>query len=131
MKFLFTSLLLLGFYNSFAQTTGNIDGKVSLVDGQPAGSVSVSLIELHKNTLTDDHGNYTFKKIIPGKYTIRIQMLGAAQKDLPVTVIAGQTTNTNYQLAQENVQALQEVTIGGTANRFSKKKRVYILRVFL
>jgi iron complex outermembrane receptor protein len=129
MKFLFTTLLLLGFYNSFAQTTGNIDGKVALVDSRPAGSVSVSLVELHKNTLTDDQGNYTFKKITPGNYTIRIQMLGAAQKDLSVAVIAGQTTNINYQLAEENVQALQEVTIGGNANRFSKKESVYIARL--
>jgi len=129
MKFLFTTLLLSGFYTSFAQTTGNIDGKVALVDGQPAGSVSVSLIELHKNTLTDDHGNYTFKKVTPGNYTIRVQMLGAAQKDLSVTVIAGQTAHSNYQLAKENVQALQEVSIGGTANKFSKKESVYIARL--
>ncbi|QNK64660.1 TonB-dependent receptor [Pedobacter sp. PAMC26386] len=129
MRFLFTTLLLLGSFVCFAQSSGNISGKVSLVDGQPSGSVSVSLVELHKNTLTNDHGNYSFIGILPGNYTVRIHMLGAAQKDLSVTVIAGKTVKADYQLSKENVQALQEVTIGGTANRFSKKESVYAARL--
>ncbi|KIO78586.1 TonB-dependent receptor [Pedobacter lusitanus] len=129
MRFLYTTLLLFNSIIGFAQVTGSITGKISLVDGQSAGSVAVSIVELHKNTLTDDHGNYSFNKVIPGKYIIRIQMLGAAQQDLSVTVIAGKTIKADYQLNKENVQALQEVTIGGTANKFSKKESVYAARL--
>lgn len=135
MKFLLTALLIFGFYTAFSQKnqttqkTGNISGQVLLVDGQPAGSISVSLIDIAKHTLTDEHGNYSFNNVSAVKHTIRIQMLGAAQKDLNVTVLAGQTIKADYQLSKENVQALQEVIIGGTSNKFSKKESVYSARL--
>lgn len=132
MKFLlsiFVACLLSGSFTSYAQSSGKITGKITLVDGQPIGSASVTLVETLKGTLTDEKGNYTFSNLAPGKYTVRIQILGAAQKDLPVTVSEGQSTVASYQLSRENVQALQEVTIAGTTNKFSKKESVYTARL--
>ena len=132
MKSLFTifiAISLLASLNSFAQSSGKISGKVSLVDGQPFGSASVSLLETKKTTLTDANGNYTFSNLVDGSYTVRIQVLGAAQKDLQVTVSSGQSVIANYQLSKENVQALQEVTIAGATNKFSKKESIYIARL--
>ncbi|GAA4310292.1 TonB-dependent receptor [Mucilaginibacter gynuensis] len=100
-----------------------------MVDGQPLASGAVTLVELAKTTLTDEQGQYTFKNITPGNYTIKIQVLGAAQKDLPVTVIAGQQAIVDYQLPKENVTSLQEVTIPGNKNKFFKKESVYIARL--
>ncbi|MFC0517709.1 TonB-dependent receptor domain-containing protein [Mucilaginibacter angelicae] len=132
MKPLFSIILAFLFITPFtlyAQTTGNITGKVTLVDGQPLASGSVSIIELAKTTLTDEHGDYAFNNIAEGNYTIKVQVLGAAQKDIPVKVTAGQTVTVNYQLPKENVQALQEVTITTNTNKFSKKESVYIARL--
>lgn len=126
---IFLACFLSGPLISFAQSSGKISGKITLVDGQPLGSASVSLIELHKTTLSDAHGNYAFSNLAEGNYTIKIQILGAPQKNLQVKVVAGQTTTADYQLPTENVQALQEVNIGGTANKFSKKESVYIARL--
>lgn len=126
---LFLACLLSSSITTNAQSTGKISGKVTLLDGQPLGSASVSLIETLKATLTDARGNYSFNNLAPGKYTVRIQMLGAAQKDIVVEVTAGQTAAANYQLTKENVQALQEVTIAGNTNRFSKKESVYAARL--
>jgi len=133
MRSLFTILLsciLLGHLNSFAQSaTGNIAGKITMVDGQPLASASITLIEVNKNTLTDEQGNYAFNGLAPRTYHLKIQVLGAAEKDLLVKVIAGDTTIANYQLPKENVQALQEVTIASSVNKFSKKESVYIARL--
>ncbi|SEO03418.1 iron complex outermembrane recepter protein [Mucilaginibacter gossypiicola] len=132
MKPLFSIILALLFITPFtlrAQTTGNITGKVTLVDGQPLASGSVSITELAKTTLTDENGNYSFNNIAEGSYTIKIQVLGAAEKNIPVKIIAGQTVTINYQLPKENVQALQEVTITTNTNKFSKKESVYIARL--
>lgn len=132
MKVFFTILLaciLTSTIHVFAQSQGKVSGKVTMVDGQPLSSVSVSVIELTKKTLTDESGNYSFENLQPGQYTVRIQVLGAAEKKLPVTVTAGQTTTLNYQFTTENVQALQEVTIAGNVNRLSKKESVYIARL--
>lgn len=132
MKPIFTLLLI--FLSSlslrvYAQTTGQISGTVTMVDGRPLASGSVSLIELSKTTLTDEHGHYAFNDVAPGTYTVKIQVLGAAEKDLQVKVTAGQTSTADYQFPKENVTALQEVTVSGNKNRFSKKESVYIARL--
>nr|WP_068886726.1 TonB-dependent receptor [Pedobacter panaciterrae] len=126
---IFTFFLILSGFIASAQTAGQITGRITLVDGQPYSSASVSLVQIKKSTLTDEEGNYNFKNVVPGNYTLRIQVLGAAQKDLSVKVVAGDTTIVNYQLEKENVQALQEVTVTGSTNRFSKKESVYIARL--
>ncbi|MBB6500509.1 TonB-dependent receptor [Pedobacter cryoconitis] len=134
MKHLYTiclAVFLMASFTAFAQSpgNGNISGTLTLVDGQSYGSASVTLIELKKSTLTDEQGKYAFSNLAPGKYTVRIQVLGAAQKDLSVTVVTGQTTTANYQLTRENVQALQEVTIAGNVNKFAKKESIYVARL--
>lgn len=112
-----------------SESSGKVSGKITLVDGQPLASASVSLIEINKTTLTNEQGNYTFNNVAPGLYTVRIQILGAAQKDLKAIVTNGQITTVDYHLTKENVQALQEVTIAGNVNKFSKKESVYIARL--
>lgn len=128
----FFAFLLSANLSSHAQSTdlsGKISGKITLVDGQPLSSASVSLAELNKSTLTNEQGNYTFNNVAPGIYTVRIQILGAAEKDLKAIVTNGQTTVIDYRLTKENVQALQEVTIAGNVNKFSKKESIYIARL--
>ncbi|TDO24203.1 TonB-dependent receptor [Pedobacter duraquae] len=124
-----TVILIVTGLNTFAQTTGKISGRVTLFDGQPFASASVTLLQNKKITLTDEDGKYTFNQVAPGSYTLRIQVLGAPQKDLAVRVIAGDSTVANYQLERENVQALQEVTIAGNTNRFTQKESIYIARL--
>lgn len=126
---IFLAFFFAGITTSFAQNTGNISGRITSVDNIPLESVSVSLIELNKGTLTDNQGNYQIPNLAPGKYTIRIQMLGAAEKDLPVEVTDGQTSVISYQLKEENIHALQEVTVMGSTNKFSKKESIYVARL--
>jgi iron complex outermembrane receptor protein len=125
---LITCLLFTGL-STFAQGPGKISGKVTLVDGQPYASASVSLVETGKTTLTDEDGNYNFNNIAPGAYTIRFQFLGSPQKDIKVAVVQGETARVDYRLENENVQALQEVTIAGATNKFTQKESVYTARL--
>ncbi|PAW92320.1 TonB-dependent receptor [Mucilaginibacter sp. MD40] len=112
-----------------AQTTGSITGTVRLVNGDPFASASVSIIETGKGTLTDEQGNYTFLNITAGVYHLKIQVLGAPEKILQVKVADGQTSRGDYQLPKENVQALQEVSINSSRNRFAKKESPYVARL--
>ncbi|MDJ1470327.1 TonB-dependent receptor [Xanthocytophaga flava] len=137
MKLVLSVLLLYFFYlsgicnaqNTGSMNTGSISGHVTSIDSLPLELVSVSIIELHKGTLTDSDGKYSLPNLTPGKYTIRIQMLGAAEKDFAVEVVAGQNTVTDYQLPQENIHALQEVTVVGSTNKFSKKESIYVAKL--
>ncbi|MCV9927912.1 TonB-dependent receptor [Flavobacterium sp. LS1R49] len=131
MKFLISAFtfLVISSLSCYSQTSGKITGRITLINGQAAESASVSIVENNKYTLTTEDGNYTFSDLIPGKYTIRIQMLGAAQKDIIVELTTGQSATANYQLEKENIQALQEVTVANNTNKFSKKESVYSARL--
>jgi iron complex outermembrane receptor protein len=126
---LFFVLFLLGSVKTYAQTTGDITGKITMVSGQPFASASISITQLNKTTLTDEQGAYSLKNIQPGTYQLKIQVLGAAEQQLQVTVVAGQSITANYQFTTENIHALQEVTVSGNTNKFSKKESLYIARL--
>jgi iron complex outermembrane receptor protein len=114
---------------SMGQSGGSVEGRITSLDNQPIELVSISLVQLKKGTLTNNDGTYQIANVNPGKYTVRIQMLGAKEIDLPVEIVAGQTAILNYQLTKENIQALQEVRIVGNVNKFAKKESPYVSRL--
>lgn len=121
---------LIGLTTLHAQNLqGSISGKVNMVDGQPLRAISVSLPEANRQTLTDDEGNYHFVNLNAGSYTVKLQILGAKEVRLPAEVKAGETTILDYQLTQENIQAIQEVVIMKNTNRFSKKESGFVARL--
>lgn len=124
---LFSVLSLIGID---AQTTqGSLTGKVTMVDGEPLTSISVSLLDTDRQTLTDDAGIYKFGNLNAGQYTIKLQILGSKEVRLPVEVKSGENTQLDYQLTKENIMAIQEVVIMKNTNRFSKKESVYVARL--
>ncbi|MDR6564240.1 MULTISPECIES: TonB-dependent receptor [unclassified Arcicella] len=130
MKYLLLFVLFLASLTAtFAQTTGNITGRITSVENLPLELVSISIKQLNKATLTNVDGQYQFTNVAAGNYTITIQMLGLAEKNIAVEVKAGETATLNYQLTEENIRALQEVTVVGSANKFSHKESVYIARL--
>lgn len=110
-------------------TTGTVTGHITSVDNEPIERVSISLVELRRNTLTDIKGYFVISNVAPGHYTIRIQMLGLKEQNIPVDVKADATTTADFKLTEENILSLQEVTISGNVNRFSQKESVHIARL--
>jgi iron complex outermembrane receptor protein len=121
--------LLSGIAHAQNPLTGRIAGRITSNKGLPLELVSVSLPELQKGTLTDEQGRYAFGGLEPGQYTVKIQLLGAPEKVLAAEVAAGQTAEVSYQLTQENIHAMQEVTVVGSTNKFSKKESIYVARL--
>lgn len=127
---LLLSLLSLATFSQPSQpTTGSVSGKVTSVDDEPVDLVSITLVQLNKSTLTDTKGSYSFANIAPGKYTVRIQMTGLKEQNIPVEVRAGENATVDYNLTQENIQALQEVRIVRNTNKFMKKESPYVARL--
>lgn len=129
LRTLLVTAILSSCLTATAQNTGSITGKILLVNGTPYASASVTITELEKATLTDENGTYHFNHINRGSYHLKIQVLGAPEYMIEVTVIEGQTVTGNFQLPKENVQALQEVTIASNINRFSKRESRYVARL--
>lgn len=93
---------------SFAQTkTGAISGTITSIEDEPLELVSVSLLNQNKSTITDIKGHFSFPKLAPGNYTIKIQMLGLKEQQIPVEVKEDEDTPVNYRLTKENIQVLQ------------------------
>lgn len=79
--------------SSFAQNkTGTISGTITSIEDEPLELVSVSLTELNKSTLTDIKGNFNFSQVAPGNYTIKIQMIGLKEQQIPIEVKEDENT---------------------------------------
>ncbi len=92
--------------------SGTIAGRVSTQDGQPAAFVSVILKGTTKGTLTDKGGAFFIRNVKAGSYTIETRFVGLQNQELPVTVVAGQTTELRFVLT-ENAEKLAEVVVSG------------------
>lgn len=115
---------------SLAQTgTGSISGEITSVENKPLELVSVSLLEIDRNTLTDINGYFHFTDIDPGKYTIQIQMLGLKEKKISVIVKENENAVVDYKLVEENIQALQEVRVVGYNHKSIRKESPYVARL--
>ena len=110
MKKLFLLLTIIGSFVVGAQTTGKIEGKVTLEDGMPMSGATVYIKTLDKGTVTDFDGNFILDDIEEGLYDVSISYVGFETVMQSVTVSAGQTTTLNTTL-KETDSMLNEVII--------------------
>jgi len=128
-RLIFLFLVLINFSLWAQNKTGTISGTITSIDEEPLELVSVSLTELNKSTLTDIKGNFNFSQIAPGNYTIKIQMLGLKEQQIPIEVKEDENTPVYYQLSKENIQALQEVRIVGNNSTVTRKESPYVAKL--
>lgn len=58
--------------------------------GQPLAGAFVELDGARLETLTDEQGRFTFRKVRPGEHTVAVSLLGYAELEHKLTVAAGQ-----------------------------------------
>jgi iron complex outermembrane recepter protein len=102
-----------------AQSNGTIKGTVRTSDQQPAAYVNVLLKGTSRGATTDTHGNYIIKNVSAGSYTLIISFIGLETLELPVDVVAAQTTVVPEILLTESAQELSQVVV--SAHRESYK----------
>jgi hypothetical protein len=86
-----------------AATTGQIRGRVTDLAGAPIATAAVTARNtetgLQRIVQTEANGNYTIHLLPPGTYTVRVEMIGYGQRELPgVVVSVGQAATVNVQL---------------------------------
>ena len=109
---LLTSLYILA--NDPSEGTGIIKGKITTSDGKVAPEVSVLIKGTAKGTTTDEQGDFEFRKLRAGAYTLVISHLGFETSEQSVTVEEYKTSAVNIQLNISNKE-LASVII--TSNR--------------
>ena len=80
--------------------------------GEPIGLASVTIPDLKRGAVTDAQGNYFILNLPPGKYTVRIALLGyVPQAREGVEVIPDFVTRTDWSLESTVLKDVAEVTV--------------------
>lgn len=95
-----------------AQQTGTIAGTVTdSISGQPLPGVNVVVEGTQQGASTGSDGQYTISSIEPGTYTVAASFVGYTSTSREgVEVVAGETTEVNFQLAESEI-TLEAVTV--------------------
>lgn len=96
-----------------AGTTGSISGTVrDAGTGDPVGLASVSIPELKRGAVTDAQGDYFILNIPPGKYSLRVGLLGyVPQVREDVEVIQDFVTKQDFAVQSTVLQNVPEVVV--------------------
>jgi len=79
---------------------GNLKGKITTTDNQPAEYVSVRIKNSIIGTTTDENGNFEIRKIKPGQYILQISLLGYSDLEIEVTVKQNESADLKIQMKQ-------------------------------
>ena len=105
---------------SFVATAQNkIIGTVTDADQKPLANVIVSLPEIHKETVTNETGNFTLNTIPQGNFKISFSLVGFERKILSVSVITSETT-VNISLAP-SITHMDEVIVSTAFNKIQSQ----------
>ncbi|MBS1605091.1 MAG: TonB-dependent receptor [Bacteroidetes bacterium] len=114
--------------NGPGDATGVLGGIITTADGKPAGGVTVTLKGLNRSTLTDDDGQFSFRRLEPGSYTVEITFAGYEPIDRTVYVESGRPVRLDLQLKIPERQ-LDQVVVTNGYNKFNKKETDDIARL--
>ena len=94
---------------------GTIVGRVTAIGGfVPIEAARVRLADGSLETVTNPSGQYVLANVPAGTHEVRVSMLGYRTATQQVTVRDGETTEANFELAEEAL-ALDEIVVTGTA----------------
>ena len=78
-KYLISKFAVVIFFSQtiFAQTTGKISGKIlDAEQNSPLIGVNIIIHQTQKGTSSDQDGYFNIINVSPGKYTVKIMMIG-------------------------------------------------------
>lgn len=90
----------------------SISGVVTDENDEALPSVAVVVRGTEKVTATDFDGRYHIVDIPAGTYTVEFQVLGYARKEIPVTLVVGQSLTLNARLEPESNELDEVVVVG-------------------
>ena len=98
---------------SWAGTTGQISGTVrDAKTGEPIGLASITIPDLKRGAVTDAQGNYFILNLPPGRYTVRVTLLGfVPQVREGVDVIPDFVTTIDWSMESTVLKDVAEVTV--------------------
>jgi iron complex outermembrane receptor protein len=122
-------LLATSFIQAQNSGSGQIGGVVITNDGTAGQGVVVKLSETSRSTVTNSTGNYEFKKLPFGKYTVEVIMAGY-EPTVESVEISAQAPNAVIDIKlNSSSQNLEDVVIRSGGNRFAKKESIDVAKM--
>ncbi len=129
IQVLFLSLPSIANDDDAAEPGGNIRGKVTTTEGAPAASVMIRITGTDKNTVTDENGDFFFRNIEPGDYTLEASLVGFAAVTKSIRVEKHKTAALAIQLLVSGKQLEEVVVRTGSHNRFTRSSSEYVAKM--
>lgn len=95
--------------------------KVVTNDGSPAGFVSLQLKEKNRGGMTNERGEYVFRKLHAGRYTVQVYLIGYNKVEKEVDLKEDEILSVNIELEATHAE-LQEVVVNGERNKYKVDK---------
>jgi iron complex outermembrane receptor protein len=96
-----------------AQTTGTIEGRVTMPTDAPAHRATVLLVGLDRLTETDEDGNYRFANVPEGTYDVLAYLTPLNSETVPAGVVPGATVRVDLPLRISPIRTEITVTASG------------------
>ncbi|MFH6990843.1 TonB-dependent siderophore receptor [Flavobacterium sp. FlaQc-48] len=125
----FFLLLNVDFLQAQTSYTGQITGVVITNDGTAGQGVVVKLSETNKSAVTNSTGNYEFKKLPFGKYTVEVIMNGYAPTVESVEITEQAPLAVADLKLNSSSQNLEDVVVRSGGNRFAKKESIDVAKM--
>ncbi|WP_428229428.1 TonB-dependent siderophore receptor [Flavobacterium sp.] len=126
---LFGLLMSGGLLQAQTAATGQISGTIITNDGNASQGVIVRLIENNRTAVTNASGNYEFKKVPFGKYTVEVTMSGYASSTETAEITEQAPSATVDIRVNSSVENLEDVVIRTGGNRFAKKESIDVAKM--
>jgi hypothetical protein len=105
-----------------AQATGGLRGTVTGSAQQPVAGAQVVVTGTLLGARTNAAGIYTMTGVPVGPHTLRVQMIGYGVVSKQVSITAGQTAVTDFQIS-EAALTLNEVVVTGTGGEQTRRSQ--------
>lgn len=89
---------------------------------------AVLIVETGQGTVSDENGEFKFKKIPAGKYTLKVQLLGYETQMKNVTVSKDFTVDIHFLMSDESIMT-DEVVVSANRNETSRKVAPVVVNV--
>ncbi|MGL2965595.1 TonB-dependent receptor [Flavobacterium sp. XGLA_31] len=113
MKLFYITLLLE--VSLFAQAQNKITGITSDKDQKPLPNVTISIPEIHRETISDSEGKYVLNHLPDGHFTVVFSSVGYTTKNVSVALLTKETT-LNITL-DDNMIHMDEVIVSTAFNK--------------
>jgi len=114
----FLVALILGF-SMFASAQNKVIGTISDNQNKPLSRVTISIPEVHKETISDENGNYNLSNLPSGKFKIVFSFVGFATQSQDIVINQKETT-ISVQLV-EDFHQMDEVIVSTAFNKLQSQ----------